>query len=67
MSFRNDYFKYAESIDYANSDYTNGFDFVAKSPVEIKSLFHEVLENGMHGICFSLYEDGQKPGDSISE
>ena len=67
MSFRNDYFKYAESIDYANSDYTNGFDFVEKSPVEIKSLFHEVLENGMHGICFSLYEDGQKPGDSISE
>lgn len=67
MSFRNDYFKYAESIDYANSDYTNGFDFVEKSPIEIKSLFHEVLENGMHGICFSLYEDGQKPGDSISE
>ncbi len=67
MSFRTDYYKYAASIDYANSDYTNGFDFTEKSVVEIKSLFHEVLENGMHGICFSMYEDGQSPGDTISE
>ena len=67
MSFRTDYYKYAESIDYANSDYTNGFDFVEKSPAEIKNLFHKVLEDGMHGICFSLYEDGQSPGDTISE
>jgi exo-beta-1,3-glucanase (GH17 family) len=67
MSFRNDYFKYAESIDYASSDYKNGFDFAEKTTVEIKSLFQEVLENGMHGLCFSLYEDGQKPGDIISE
>jgi exo-beta-1,3-glucanase (GH17 family) len=67
MSFRNDYFKYAESIDYASSDYKNGFDCAEKTTVEIKSLFQEVLENGMHGLCFSLYEDGQKPGDIISE
>ena len=67
MSFRNDYFKYAESIDYAHSDYTNGFDFTEKSAIEIKNKFDAVLENGMHGICFSLYEDGQKPGDIISE
>lgn len=67
MSFRTDYYKYAESIDYANSDYTNGFDFIEKSPAEIKNLFHKVLEDGMHGICFSLYEDGQSPGDTISE
>jgi exo-beta-1,3-glucanase (GH17 family) len=67
MSFRNDYFKYAESIDYASSDYKNEFDFAEKTTVEIKSLFQEVLDNGMHGLCFSLYEDGQKPGDIISE
>ena len=67
MSFRKDYFDYAESIDYANSEYTNGFDFIDKSSDEIKSLFHKVLKNGMHGLCFSLYEDGQKPGDIISE
>ncbi len=34
-------------------------------PEEVHSLFLEILNNGMHGICFSLYEDGQKPGDII--
>lgn len=67
MSFRKDYFDYAESIDYANSEYTNGFDFINKSSDEIKSLFHKILKNGTHGLCFSLYEDGQNPGDIISE
>ena len=67
MSFRKDYFDYAESIDYANSEYTNGFDFNDKSSVEIENLFHKVLKKGTHGLCFSLYEDGQKPGDIISE
>lgn len=67
MSFRKDYFNYAESIDYNNSDYTNGVDFDKKSENEIKALFNEVLEAGMHGLCFSMYEDGQKPGDIISE
>jgi len=67
MSFRKDYFDYAESIDYSNSDFTNGFDFTKKSDEEVQNLFIEVLDTGMHGICFSLYEDGQKPGDIISE
>lgn len=67
MSFRKDYFEHLEAIDYKTSDYTNGFDFTQKSETEIRSQFHEVLEQGMHGICFSLYEDGQNPGDIISE
>jgi glucan 1,3-beta-glucosidase len=29
--------------------------------------FPEIMHNGVHGFCFSLYEDGQKPGDIISE
>lgn len=33
----------------------------------LNSLFAEILQNGVHGFCFSLYEDGQKPGDIISE
>ncbi len=45
----------------------NGMDFTDKSPIEIKEIFLETLSGGMHGICFSLYEDGQKPGDIISE
>ena len=30
-------------------------------------MFSSILEDGMHGICFSIYEDGQKPGDIIGE
>ena len=44
-----------------------GIDFANKSIEELRKLFREVLENGMHGLCFSLYEEGQKPGDIISE
>jgi glucan 1,3-beta-glucosidase len=47
-----------EHIDLYNAD----------TPEEdIKSLYFQMLQKGMHGICFSLYEDGQKPGDIISE
>ena len=38
-----------------------------KSREELKGLFKKVLNNGMHGICFSPYEEGQKPGDVITE
>lgn len=31
------------------------------------TLFAEALAEGMHGICFSLYEEGQKPGDVVTE
>lgn len=42
--------------------------FSADTSIEdIKKLYLQILEKGMHGICFSLYEDGQKPGDIISE
>ena len=30
-------------------------------------LSQSVLNNGMHGLCFSPYQEGQKPGDFISE
>jgi exo-beta-1,3-glucanase (GH17 family) len=67
MSLRKDYFDYSDLTDYSQSEYTNGCDFTEKSSDDINKLFVEVLEAGMHGICFSLYEDGQKPGDIISE
>lgn len=37
------------------------------SQEELKALFHKILNKGIHGFCFSLYEDGQQPGDIISE
>lgn len=33
---------------------------------DLRSLWRKTLQNGLHGICFSIYEDGQKPGDIIS-
>lgn len=34
---------------------------------ELKELYHKILKQGMHGLCFSMYEDRQKPGDHITE
>lgn len=67
MSFRKDYIDYLDTVDYSNPDFGIGLDFTEKTSEEIKSLFSVVLKKGMHGLCFSLYEDGQKPGDIISE
>ncbi len=33
----------------------------------LPALFRETLDSGMHGIGFSAYTEGQKPGDQISE
>lgn len=33
----------------------------------LSALFSEIVQNGVHGFCFSLYEEGQKPGDIITE
>ncbi len=44
-----------------------GADFTGKTELEISDLFKSILEDGIHGLCFSLYEDGQKPGDVITE
>jgi glucan 1,3-beta-glucosidase len=63
MSYRSERVSPFESMLYNRDDV-----FMANmSEAEIKSLFLEILNNGMHGICFSLYEEGQKPGDIISE
>jgi exo-beta-1,3-glucanase (GH17 family) len=44
-----------------------GTNFSDKSKEELQVLFKQALENGMHGLCFSPYEEGQKPGDILSE
>ena len=63
MSFRPDQFlSYRETGKFAKARFLDG-----KSEEEIKDLFLEILYGGVHGFCFSMYEDGQKPGDVISE
>jgi len=44
-----------------------GENFADKSKVELQSIFSKVLNDGMHGICFSPYLEGQEPGDLITE
>jgi exo-beta-1,3-glucanase (GH17 family) len=44
-----------------------GVDLADKSTEELKALFKEVLNNGIHGISFSVYFEGQGPGSQISE
>ena len=61
MSFRpNQFLSFKESKQLGKNPLEK------KSAEEIRNLFLEILYGGVHGFCFSLYEDGQKPGDIIS-
>ena len=44
-----------------------GLNLESLSENELKELSSEILESKVHGICFSLYEDGQEPGNDISD
>lgn len=43
-----------------------GIDISGLATEELSQLFREELDLGMHGICFSIYEEGQEPGSIIS-
>lgn len=64
MSYREGKKVSKQEIDF--SQYS-GVDFSKSSLEDLKKQWHANLEKGMHGICFSLYEDGQEPGDTITE
>lgn len=64
MSYREDR-KFA--FDVANYTKETGVDFSDYTKKDLVKLWRETLEKGMHGICFSMYEDGQKPGDNITQ
>lgn len=63
MSFRQDHISNFQTS--ANRGFENNLSTLSEQ--EVSALFKKTLNDGMHGICFSLYEDGQKPGDIISE
>ena len=44
-----------------------GIDVNQLEKKELQNLSQSVLNAGMHGLCFSPYEEGQEPGDLISE
>ena len=37
-----------------------------KSETELKAIYSEILNNGLHGLCFSPYVENQKAGDILS-
>ncbi|NRA91520.1 MAG: glycosyl hydrolase [Psychroserpens sp.] len=63
MSYREEsYYKYKGYSQIA----TRGIDISQMSAEELKQLWRKTIQDGFHGICFSMYEDGQSPGDHIS-
>jgi exo-beta-1,3-glucanase (GH17 family) len=60
---REDYHAY-EGVNFTEH---SGIDFSIHDIEELKQLWSKTLDAGMHGICFSMYEDGQEPGDVITE
>lgn len=70
MSFREGHYFSLENNEYNTNTNINEYqsiDFSEISFPKLKNIWRETLEKGMHGICFSLYQDGQKPGDIITE
>lgn len=43
-----------------------GEDFKQKSEDDLIDLFDTYLNNGLHGLCFSAYLEGQEPGSILS-
>jgi GPH family glycoside/pentoside/hexuronide:cation symporter len=41
-------------------------DLSVKSESELKTRYTEILTNGLHGLCFSPYVEGQQAGDILS-
>jgi glucan 1,3-beta-glucosidase len=63
--FSNSQERFAElGIDFSTHE---GVDFSNYSKAALVKLWRETLNSGMHGLCFSMYEDGQEPGDVITE
>ncbi|GAB4418697.1 MAG: hypothetical protein OHK0039_30380 [Bacteroidia bacterium] len=44
-----------------------GPDYTGLSLEDLKTRYRQALENGMHGLCFSAYVEGQQPGDQLSD
>ena len=55
------------SLKKIDQPFKSGIDFAKLSSEALKELWKDTLGNGMHGLCFSMYEDGQGPGNKITE
>jgi len=63
MSYRtSDYY----TPEQFNQEQQTLVDYNDVSFKNLVALWRETLDKGMHGLCFSMYEDGQGPGDIIT-
>ncbi len=44
-----------------------GEDFQQKTADDLSQMFNTLLKDGIHGLCFSAYLEGQAPGSILSE
>ncbi len=44
-----------------------GLDFSKMSKEDLDTLFNQIMMNGLHGLSFSAYMEGQSPGDQLNE
>ena len=64
MSFRKEHH---QNLKVTTEFNTSGSNLSEYSIDQLKNMWRDTLNKGMHGICFSMYEDGQEPGDTITE
>lgn len=50
-------------------EFQNNHDvqFVLHDVADLPILLQDILAEGVHGFCYSAYDDGQKPGDILTE
>ncbi len=67
MSFREGHFFSLNEKEqyYAADNNHQEIQLEAYSQEDLSKLWLKTLDKGMHGICFSMYEKDQKPGDII--
>ncbi len=63
MSYREETF-----LQYKKSELIPALSYLDEiKEADVRDLFYEVLNAGIHGFCYSMYEEGQHPGIVISK
>lgn len=66
MSYREGHFFSVDKNSIESEHQIHSVDYTEIPLKKLSELWNESVEKGIHGICFSIYEDGQKPGDIIT-
>tara|TARA_B110000090_G_scaffold117816_1_gene131181 strand:- start:637 stop:2985 length:2349 start_codon:yes stop_codon:yes gene_type:complete len=68
---RTSYYQTNKLLSLGNFNFTSGLktdvDFSSITNDEKQNLFSNTLNKGLHGICFSPYEEGQNIGDQLTQ